>query len=114
MKSDGGLTKDGFYFDDFQVMFNPISSANLQELTMECKVMPNPANLFTQVSLSSVLKTGDIKIIDQSGKVVLTQMISQPTNKITLDTERIPSGFYTILFTEVGINVKPVKLVIVH
>ncbi len=114
LKSDGGLTKDGFYFDDFQVMFNPISSANLQELTMECKVMPNPANLYTQVSLSSVLKTGDIKIIDQSGKVVLTQMISQPTNKITLDTERIPSGFYTILFTEVGINVKPVKLAIVH
>ena len=114
LKSDGGLRKDGFYFDDFQVMYNETAGAGLEALSMETKTIPNPASNITYVSFSKVVTKGAIKVYDQSGKLVVTQSINQATNKLTLDVEKIPSGIYTIHISDMEYNSKPIKLVVVH
>ncbi len=114
LQSDGGLQKDGFYYDDFQVMYNQPNGAGLDELTLEMKTMPNPASTFAYVSLSKVLNKGSVKLYDQTGKLVQNQDIQQPTNKVTIDVEKLPVGIYTVHLTGTNMVVKPVKLVVVH
>ena len=43
MESDGGVTQDGFYFDDFQVSFN--EPAGLTEFAFDVLTIPNPATV---------------------------------------------------------------------
>lgn len=114
LQSDGGLRKDGFYFDDFQVMYNEDPFWGIDEMSMETKTMPNPANTYAYVSFSKVVNKGTLNVFDQAGKLVLEQSIYQPGNKLTLDLEKIPSGIYTIQVSEMDFIAKPIKLVVVH
>lgn len=114
LQSDGGLRKDGFYFDDFQVMFNDDPFWGINEMYMESKTMPNPASSNAIVSFSKVVNKGMVHIYDQTGKLVVKQDIQQPTNKVNIDVEKIPSGIYTIQVSDTDYMAKPVKLVVVH
>ncbi|MBI1835624.1 MAG: immune inhibitor A [Flavobacteriia bacterium] len=115
-KSDGGMNKDGFYFDDFEVSYNldTSSSAGLLGQSIEIKTFPNPANNSVTISTSNVIEKSEIQILDQSGKIVWAKNILDKTNKIVIDTELIPQGFYTIILMNNSGVVKPEKLVILH
>ncbi len=113
-KSDGGARQDGFYFDDFEVMYNIDPNGGIDELNMQTKVMPNPANSMVYLCLSKVLSEGSISVFDNTGKLVLNQKIEGSTNKIILNTDTIPSGIYTIQFSVNSLITTPEKLVIVH
>ena len=113
-QSDGGLRKDGFYFDNFQVMYDIDETWGMDEMYIETKTMPNPANSFAYISLSKMISKGTLNVFDQNGKSVFEQIILQPINKINLDLERIPSGIYTVQVSGMEYAAKPVKLVVVH
>ncbi len=113
-KSDGGARQDGFYFDDFQVMYNIDPNGGIEELKLETKVMPNPADTYVFLSFSKVVNSGNISIFDNAGKLVLSQSVEGPSNKITLNTENIPSGIYTVQLLGESLSTSPSKLVIVH
>jgi carboxypeptidase T len=115
LKADGGLQKDGFYFDDFQVLYNLTSSTNgIESKTIEIKTFPNPANSNVTISFSNVLSSGTIELIDQSGKQIMTKSIEESTNKIEFDTAFLPQGIYTMNVINDKFSSLPVKLVIVH
>ncbi len=113
-ESDGGLRKDGFYFDDFAVLYDLDAGAKLDELVIDTKVIPNPANNSVYLSFSSPLPSGVVKVFDQTGKVIFDQKINQLTNKLTIDTSQFPSGIYTVQIRETNFICSPVKLVVVH
>jgi len=112
MESDGGVTQDGFYFDDFQVSFN--EPAGLTEFAFDVLTIPNPANQQAYISLSKVITEGMVQIYDQSGKVVYEVLISEQTNKITVPTANFPEGMYTVRVNDGTSLAKPVKLVVIH
>ncbi|MBL4861713.1 MAG: immune inhibitor A [Crocinitomicaceae bacterium] len=111
-ESDGGVTQDGFYFDDFQVSFN--EGVGLMEQTFEVMAIPNPANDQFYVSTSKVIEHGLVRVIDQTGKIVIEKEIKALTNKITIETIHLPEGLYTVQVFDNGNYAKPTKLVVIH
>jgi carboxypeptidase T len=113
LESDGGLRKDGFYFDDFAISFD-VNDNSLDEFAFDVKTIPNPANQQAYISFSKVISDGAVKIYNQAGQLVQTDEITEQTNKITVNTGNFRQGVYFVFVEENGIAVKPVKLVIVH
>jgi hypothetical protein len=111
-ESDGGVTEDGFYFDDFEVYFN--EPAGLDEFAITANVLPNPSNEMAYVSFSKVLSEGEVVVYDQAGKVVFNHTISAQTNKVEVPTGNLPEGMYTVHVQSGYEYSKPVKLVVVH
>lgn len=118
LESDQGLRQDGFYFDDFQVSFNApqdtSGNVGLDEFAFDVKTIPNPANSQAFISTSKVISNGALKIYAQSGKLVEYQAITEQTNKLTVNTAKLPQGVYTVFVEENGLAVKPVRLVVIH
>ncbi len=110
LESDGGVREDGFFFDDFSIMYN-IDDAGIEENVIEMKMFPNPATDVVTISLSKVISTGELKVFDQSGKVVLTKKVDEQTNKIELSVDGLKQGIYTV---HLGEFAQPAKLVVMH
>lgn len=118
LEADGGVREDGFYFDDFQVSFNVEdtsgSGAGMNEFAFDVKTIPNPANQQAYISLSKVITDGAMKIYNQSGQLIHERIITEQTNKLTVNTAEFAQGVYMVFVEENGVAVKPVKLVVVH
>lgn len=113
LESDGGVRMDGFYFDDFKISYN-IDDSGIDEYSFAALASPNPANTYAYISFSKVIASGEVKVIDQNGKIVQSHMINEQTNKVQLNTESLPQGIYTVNVMDGNSFSKPVKLVIVH
>ncbi|OFZ34628.1 MAG: hypothetical protein A3D92_20525 [Bacteroidetes bacterium RIFCSPHIGHO2_02_FULL_44_7] len=113
LESDGGVRMDGFYFDDFQVFYS-IDDAGIAENTLELKTFPNPANQQVTVSVSNPISSGDLEVFDQTGKLVYSKKVEEPTSNITFSTQYLPQGMYTVRVSNQGLASLPVKLAIVH
>jgi hypothetical protein len=114
LESDGGVRRDGFYFDDFQVSFNEESSAGIgkQEL-IGLKVFPNPASESATVYSDGYLEQGTrILIYDNSGKIAMESVNDHKTNQIILELTGIAKGFYTVELRNEQGSIGQTKLVI--
>ena len=114
LKSDNGIQKDGFYFDDFKVLYNYDSNAKLDinEFDLGLKLVPNPSNQSLVINFSNKINNGQLEIKDQSGKIIFTKIIEESLNKITIETDKFTSGVY---FVSLGnTNTKPMKMVVIH
>lgn len=112
-ESDGGVTQDGFYFDDFQVAYNEPNG--LQEFgTIKVMTFPNPANEEVVVSLSKVLSSGTVNLYDQNGKLVYSHKIEEQSNQVNISTADLSQGVYTVHVVDGAEFSQPVKLVVVH
>lgn len=120
LESDGGVQKDGFYFDDFTISFDGDGSigggsdAGMNELAFNLKMFPNPASNEVMISTSKVISEGNITIIDQKGALVLTQEIVGATNQININTSTLNNGIYFVSIEEKEGISRPAKLVIVR
>ncbi len=114
LESDGGLTMDGFYFDDFQVSYSIDNTDGLTEYFFDVKTFPNPANNEVVISTSKVIAQGDVSVYDQTGKLVIQKDIDFQTNNVTINTSDLLQGIYTVRVNDNGVFAKPVKLAIVH
>lgn len=113
LESDGGVRMDGFYFDDFKISYN-LDDAGIDENMFVALASPNPANTYAYISFSKVIASGEVKVIDQNGKIVQSHKINEQTNKIVLNTAELPQGVYTIHVMNANTMSKPVKMVVVH
>jgi carboxypeptidase T len=79
LRSDGGQTADGFYFDDFKISYNqnPPNTSGMQELDLQIHTVPNPANEQVYVSFGNPVRGGNLSWFDQNGKCVGTVGISE-------------------------------------
>lgn len=114
LQADGGLRMDGFYYDDFEVMYNVDYTGMDEQETGKVHVMPNPANTVAQISFDKPVSNGTISVYNLTGELVHTETVHELTNKIGMNTESWSEGMYTVRITRIGTALLPAKLVIVH
>lgn len=114
LESDGGVSEDGFYFDDFEVLYD-IDDASIDENKLSTfKLIPNPSNDKVQIALNSFTSNGSITIIDATGKIINTTEISHQTNVIPVDVSKYDQGVYFVSVTIDGESTQPQRMVVVH
>ncbi len=110
-ESDGGVTQDGFYFDDFQVLID--APAALEELNgLQLVAAPNPANESLIISAANTF-SGTLMLFDQAGKVVYEHEIDGEQKQVEVPTAQLPEGIYVARIAN-RFSVKPVKIVVMH
>ncbi len=113
LKSDGGVRMDGFYFDDFQLMYN-LTDVGIKENGLTIKSMPNPANTYAQIGFEQPISQGTINVYSMAGELIYSESVHELTNKITLNTSNWNDGMYTVVASNTEQFILPTKLVIVH
>lgn len=83
---------------------------SIENATPNFDFYPNPVDQTLKISSKSV--KGEIRIVDLSGRIVLSQIISSPESNI--QTEQIPAGVYFIELFEGAKKSKTQKLIIAH
>lgn len=113
--SDQYINEDGFYFDEFQVLFNEDEDAGLSSDELKnLNLMPNPTNDIARVVLPHVVSEGSIQIIDAKGKIVKSQQILQQTNMVEVDVTSLEQGVYFVTYQGALTQTQPVRLVVVN
>jgi hypothetical protein len=113
-KSDGGVRADGFYFDDFEIMYNLDDSGLDEYLQNGAQVLPNPANTVAYISLDKPQNKIQTRIYDLKGSLVAEVNTIELCNKIAVPTDQLQNGLYTVIVsTELG-TFAPQKLVVLH
>ena len=113
LKSDGGVRMDGFYFDDFQLMYN-LTDVGIEENGSTIKSMPNPANTYAQIGFEQPISQGTVNVYSMAGELIYSESVHELTNKITLNTSNWNDGMYTVVVSDTEQFILPTKLVIVH
>lgn len=93
-KSDGGVTEDGFYFDDFSLAFNEGgSSAGIEELKLKAiELYPNPSNGDFEIFGLELGST--VSVMDVNGKEIYSTKASSENMKVEL--KKCKSGTYFV------------------
>ncbi len=113
-ESDGGVRADGFYFDDFEIMYNLDDSGLDEYLQNGAQVLPNPANTVAYISLDKPQNKIQTRIYDLKGSLVAEVNTNELSNKIVVPTDQLQNGLYTVIVsTELG-TFAPQKLVVLH
>lgn len=97
--SDGGVTEDGFYFDDLSVkiMDGTIGVAS-NELGL-FKLFPNPASDVLQIQTPDTDKDFSVQLLNITGQVVSQHTISK--TKATIPIQDLAEGVYLVkIFAE--------------
>ena len=97
--ADGGVTEDGFYFDDFQV--NVVyGSTGVETLTENGAFLsesyPNPTknNATINYVLPKGVNTSTLVLTNTLGQVISKTPVSSERNKITIPTSQLEQGIY--------------------
>lgn len=91
LKSDGGLRRDGFYYDDFKIKALSSSLSSSENTLNKAKIYPIPADNMIYISSEEEIK--EIKVFDVLGK----EIISFNQNNIeNFSIENLKSGVYII------------------
>lgn len=94
--SDQYQTRDGFYFDDFNVKavyatgLNDLANNNI---TLQ-QNQPNPTDNTTNIFYNVKSKDASLHIIDNIGREVFNTKLNPSNHSITIDTESLKSGVY--------------------
>lgn len=112
LKSDGGTKGDGFYFDDFEVLYN-IDVTGLAENEKELfHMVPNPASSYVNIIFDQTVQNGTIEIVNMNGKTISTHAVEGP--KIEIPTDKLSVGVYYVRYIGSREQKSPVKLVVIH
>jgi carboxypeptidase T len=113
LKSDGAVTKDGYYFDDFTISHN--GSTGLIENTKIFTAFPNPTSGELILSFDKVLSNGQMELLDLNGKVIVNKTISFATTKMTLSTVGLNNGVYYLVYKDENNRFsQPQKIVVLN
>lgn len=112
--SDNYVTEDGFYFDDFELLYDLEDDASLEiEEELSMNVFPNPANDVVKIAFNDFLNEGSIVIYDNKGAVVKSVEITNKSNQLVINTSDLGQGVYHVRLQADGIISSPQRLVIV-
>lgn len=102
------LTHDWFYSNisgvEYQQALNELIQPNY----------PNPANTYTIIPVKMQGKTGNIRLTDIAGKVILEQSIEKNATEVTLSTANLSAGTYLYHIVSEGNISASHKLVVTH
>ena len=117
MESDGFVQKDGFYFDDFEILYDleedPTGNTT-EEFLAQLKLVPNPANSIAQLSFPSFVEEGVITVYDAAGNLVILEEINHPTNIVPIDVQKLNQGVYFVRYNTEEFKSNPMRLVVIQ
>lgn len=113
-ESDGGVRADGFYFDDFEVMYNIDFSGLNEESLNGMQVIPNPALTNAYITLNKPSATGNVTVYSLAGQLVFQKEIQELTNKIELNIQNWNEGVYQVVVIDEHGSTYQNKLVVIH
>ena len=91
LKSDGGLRRDGFYYDDFKIKALSSSLSSSENVLNKAKIYPIPSENMIYISSEEEIK--EIKVFDILGKVIMS---FKQNNIENISIENLKSGVYLI------------------
>ena len=91
LKSDGGLRRDGFYYDDFKIKALSSSLTSSENTLNKAKIYPIPADNMIYISSEEEIK--EIKVFDVLGKEIMS---FNQNNIENFSIENLKSGVYII------------------
>ena len=91
LKSDGGLRRDGFYYDDFKIRALSSSLSSSENTLNKAKIYPIPADNMIYISSEEEIK--EIKVFDVLGKEIMS---FNQNNIENFSIENLKSGVYII------------------
>ena len=91
LKSDGGLRRDGFYYDDFKIKALSSSLSSSENTLNKAKIYPIPADNMIYISSEEEIK--EIKVFDVLGKEIMS---FNQNNIENFSIENLKSGVYII------------------
>jgi hypothetical protein len=89
---------DGFYFDDFQVLYNEESTSNVIEKDFKFQLFPNPSSDKFTISTDNSMIHSKIRIVDQFGKIIQEEEVNYNTNEKTISSKSFAPGIYFVQF----------------
>lgn len=110
--SDGFVHDEGFYFDNFEVRYDPETVNTSDYEKMALHLYPNPANDQINVRFSNNMHPGNFEIRDVSGKLIKTVVFEQITDQITIPVSDLSKGVYLMQFKGEGEASEVVRFVI--
>ena len=112
LKSDVGTRGDGFYFDDFEVLYN-IDYTGLAENEKELfHLVPNPASSYVNIIFDQAIQNGVIEIVNMNGETISSQ--AAEGSKVEIRTDQLSAGVYYVRYIGSVEQKSPVKLVVMH
>ncbi|GAB4313269.1 MAG: hypothetical protein Kow00127_04180 [Bacteroidales bacterium] len=113
LKSDGWVTEDGFYFDDFTVqIIQPGTTDISAEPSHQFAVWPNPADRTLQVEFYEPL-SGTLELYNSQGERFYRTYVSD-TPRQRIDISSLPEGVWFVRLITGDGTVIPKKIVIQH
>ena len=91
LKSDGGLRRDGFYYDDFKIKALSSSLSSSENVLNKAKIYPIPSENMIYISSEEEIK--EIKVFDVLGKEIMS---FKQNNIENISIENLKSGVYLI------------------
>ena len=102
LESDMAVREDGFYFDDFKVLYD-VDNAGLEAGEPNVyKVFPNPANASLTISGPKAFEQADMRILDLQGKTLVSGTVSSKLKNHRLEVSNLPPGIYFLEISENG------------
>lgn len=96
LKSDGGVRKDGFYFDDFRILsiIDTVSTAGIANLTNSVvSIYPNPSN--GELTIKNAAVNDNVTVYDIRGLLVFSSKITE-MNETKIDLSSLSNGSYFV------------------
>jgi len=114
LQSDAYVNDDGFYFDDFKILYDKDSTQGVNTFSNEeFKLFPNPANDHVTISFNQYIEGGEVSICNATGQKVYSKTIQSSTNKIELNVFDLDQGVYFVRIKQQNVISQPKRFVIV-
>jgi carboxypeptidase T len=100
--SDGGVTEDGFYFDDFTLYTDADASSDINEIvSLDVLIYPNPTAGAVTIAIEQINEVDHFEITNNMGQIVSKVV---PTNSTTqIQTAAFADGIYFVnIYTVAG------------
>jgi len=116
--SDGGVTRDGFYFDDFNI--NVVyGTTGIDALTENGAFLgqssPNPTKNNTTINyiLPQHVNTAMLNVTNELGQVILQQEVTNNSKSTTISTAKLSAGVYYYFIDNGGSHSTTKKMIVI-
>ncbi|MFT4599885.1 MAG: carboxypeptidase T [Arenicella sp.] len=94
--ADGGVTEEGFYFDDFSLSTDADESTeSITEIAdLDVLIYPNPTSSQITIAIEQIGEVAELEITNNLGQVISTQVPNGTNTKIS--TSNLAEGVYFV------------------
>lgn len=100
LESDLYVNEDGFYFDDFKILFNEGAGSSTEKfVNKKLNIYPNPSNDKVFIDVPQDFKNGKIVVMDMTGRKVIEHNVMKNQGSVWIDLSLVSKGSYNVILT---------------